>query len=567
MRRRTLAVCTIVALLAPGIFPISAASPGAALIKSDELKEWLTYVASDELEGRATFSAGLGLAAAYIERHLRAWGVKPGGDNGSYLQTVRVLGVKTASRSSITVRVGNQTRTFRDGDAVTFQRNAGSKRTFTVSRVEFVGYGLDVPALDHHDLRGKDVAGAVVVWLGANGPRGFDRQANRSLMTYRNVHVTEDLRASGIVGPRTPAGANTNRPAAGASAAEPQARNLGSAAARPAPDFTTSRRLDVSRAPAIQAGDDFYRFLFAAAPVQYDALKRLADNQEPLPAFALQDVTMTFNVDHDYEVVRTQLTQNVIGIVEGSDPELKSSYVAFGAHYDHVGYSDAPLRPDGTRPPPPNGRAGTSADDIVWNGADDDGSGTVGLMSLARAFAQGPRPKRSLLFIWHAGEELGTWGSLYFTDHPTVPLDRLVAQLNIDMIGRNRNDDAKDANTVYLVGSDRISSELHRINEEANRSLAVPMALDYRMNDSSDPEQMYYRSDHFSYASKGIPVIFFTTGLHLDYHTSGDEVSKILFDKMTRIVQLVYETGERLANLEHAPERDFQGPRAVKGTE
>jgi Zn-dependent M28 family amino/carboxypeptidase len=258
-----------------------------------------------------------------------------------------------------------------------------------------------------------------------------------------------------------------------------------------------------------------------------------------------------------------------VGIVEGSDPQLRSSYVAYGAHYDHVGYSETPLDSNGRRPAPPLGRVGTSPDDVVWNGADDDGSGTVALLSLAHAFAQGPRPKRSMLFVWHAGEEMGTYGSLYFADHPTVPVDRIVAQLNIDMVGRNRNDDPNELNTVYLVGSDRISSELHEISREANAGLPRPMTLNYDMNDPSDPEQIYYRSDHYSYAAKGIPIIFFTTGLHADYHTSGDEVSKILFDKLTRVVELVYETGVRLADLDHVPARDNKGPRTMniaKGT-
>lgn len=188
------------------------------------------------------------------------------------------------------------------------------------------------------------------------------------------------------------------------------------------------------------------------------------------------------------------------------------------------------------------------------------------MMALARAFAAAPRPRRSLLFVWHAGEELGTFGSRYFVDYPTVPVDRIVAQLNIDMVGRNRDDRKSEQHTVYLVGSDRISSELHDISRAANRSLASPMRLDYAMNDPSDPEQIYYRSDHYSYAVKGIPVIFFTTGLHPDYHANSDEASKIEFDKLTRVATLVYETGLRLADLDHAPLRDNKGPRAGKGT-
>jgi Zn-dependent M28 family amino/carboxypeptidase len=252
-------------------------------------------------------------------------------------------------------------------------------------------------------------------------------------------------------------------------------------------------------------------------------------------------------------------------MVEGSDPQLKSSYVLFGAHYDHVGYAQSELT-DGRRPAAPGRVTAGAAEDRIWNGADDDGSGTVALMALARAYQEGSHPKRSLIFVWHAGEERGLLGSRYFADHPSVPIDRIVAQLNIDMIGRNRDDQTSEANSVYLVGSDRISSELHQISRDANHSLKPPLKLDYEMNDPADPEQVYYRSDHYSYAAKGIPIIFFTTGLHPDYHANTDDVSKIEFPKMTRVVQLVYETGWRVANLEHAPLRDFKGPRAGKGT-
>jgi Zn-dependent M28 family amino/carboxypeptidase len=158
------------------------------------------------------------------------------------------------------------------------------------------------------------------------------------------------------------------------------------------------------------------------------------------------------------------------------------------------------------------------------------------------------------------------WGSRYFTDHPPVPLEKIVAHLNMDMIGRNRDNKRSEANTVYLVGSDRISSELHELNRAANQSLDQPLKLDYEMNDPADLEQMYYRSDHYSYAAKGIPVIFFTTGLHPDYHANTDEVDKIEFAKLARIAQLVYETGSRLASQDHAPARDYRGARAGRGT-
>ena len=186
-------------------------------------------------------------------------------------------------------------------------------------------------------------------------------------------------------------------------------------------------------------------------------------------------------------------------------------------------------------------------------------------MAIAKAFATGQKPKRSLVFVWHAGEEAGLYGSRYMADYPVVPLDHVAAQLNIDMIGRNECDDPAKANTLFLVGSDRISTELHNINEDANASLSMPLTLDYDLNDIADTESLYTRSDHYSYASKGIPIIFFTTGLHKDYHYVTDEVDKIIFPKMTRIAQLVYTTANRLANLDHFPARDNKGPRMGRG--
>src|SRR5262249_8057173 len=153
--------------------------------------------------------------------------------------------------------------------------------------------------------------------------------------------------------------------------------------------------------------------------------KAKAQQQDELPKFDLKGVTLTFELDADYQVVNTRYTRNVVGIVEGTDPRLKDTYVAFGAHYDHTGYAQGIL---------PNGQT-----DRINNGADDDGSGTAALINLARVFSRGPKTKRSELFVWHTGEEFGLYGSEYFADHPTVPLDHIVAQLNVDMIGRNHN--------------------------------------------------------------------------------------------------------------------------------
>jgi hypothetical protein len=560
--RLSLVVTVILAVLA-GAPVYSAPDRAASPIATADLREWLTYIASDDLQGRAVFGAGLGLAAAYIGDHLRAWGVTPAGDSGSYLQTVRVLGVKATSHSAVVVQVGNETRTFEDNGDILFPRNAGGKRQVVIDRVVFTGYGLDLPAEHHRDVADAGVEGAAVVWLGGDGPKEVDSQKYRLILQQRNRHAVEEGRASASIGPESGAGR-------GGRGANGQSANSGTngRGGIPTPDFTTVERLDKPLPPTVRAKDAFFEFLFSRAPAHYDELKRKAAAREPLPSFRLDQVKLTFKVDVDYEIVRTQLTHNVVALVEGTDPELNQTYVAFGAHYDHVGYAEGEVTGEnGDRRSRAPGRISPGAvSDRIWNGADDDGSGTVGLMAIARAFATGPRPKRSLLFVWHTGEEVGRYGSLYFADHPTVPIDRVVAQLNIDMVGRNRDDKSSEANTVYLVGSDRISSELDRVTRAANDALPTPLTLDYEFNDPSDGESLYTRSDHYSYASKDIPVIFFTTGLHPDYHANTDEVTKIEFDKLARVVQFVHDAGARLANLDHAPVRDHQGARAGRAS-
>jgi Zn-dependent M28 family amino/carboxypeptidase len=546
---RFVAACMLAAALASGLSAQSASTAGINSIQPDALREWLTYIASDELQGRGTYTEGLGLAAGYIADHLRTWGVKPAGDNGTFFQTVKVHGVRTTSRSSVTVQVNGQTRTFSDGQGVVFPKNMGGSQTVTAAQVEFVGYGLSFPAANHNDYASVDPKGKVIVWLGAQGPKTIGQESRRLLFARNRVAVEKGAIAT--IGPIVPQafGRGGPQPASAGGGGRGNVADDG--------DFTTVQRYDRKVAPAVSAQDEFFEFLFTGSPVTYAELKSKSAKQEPLPPFTLKGVTLTFVVDADYTITRTRLTRNVVGIVEGSDPRLKSTYVGFGAHYDHTGYRDsAPLARQGQTPP-------ADPNDRINNGADDDGSGTVALMALARAFATGPKPRRSLLFIWHAGEESGLLGSRYNADFPVVPLDSLVALLNIDMIGRNRDNKESESNTVYVVGSDRISTELHNLNEDANASLAKPLRLDYEMNDPADPESIYTRSDHYSYAAKGIPIIFYYTGPHPDYHRPSDSVEKILFEKMARITQLVYATAQRVANLDHAPARDNKGPRVI----
>ncbi len=566
----------MVSVFLVALFSIAPAAQQAATkgginsIQPEPLKEWLTYIASDELQGRATYSEGLGLAAGYISSHLAQWGVKPAGDNGTYLQVVKVLNIRTTSRATVTVDVNGQTRTFKDGEGITFPRNMGGKQTITGDQVQFVGYGLTLPSGGHNDYANVDPKGKVVVWLGASGPKTSESGLFRLLNANARNRAAIDKGAIASIGPYSAGGGGRGRggaaPAAEGTPATPP--STGAAPATPGAgrgrggivddgDFSSVQRLDNKVPPAVSAQDEFLEFLFSASEIKYADLKQRAADQQPLPPFALKGVKITFNVDADYTPVRTRLTHNVVGIVEGSDPKLKDSYVVYGAHYDHTGYREGVVAGRGGQPP-------ANPEDRINNGADDDGSGTVAIMSIARAFAQGPKPKRSILFVWHAGEESGLLGSRYNADFPVVPIEKMAAQINMDMVGRNRNNDPAQSNTVFVVGSDRISTELHNINEDANGSLPKPLTLDYEMNDPADTESIYTRSDHYSYAAKGIPIIFFFTGLHPDYHMASDSVEKILFDKIQRVAQLAYETGRRVANLDHLPVRDNKGPRVGK---
>ena len=576
MRARRLLVSPILAVVMC-VFAFMAAGLGAQKgapargglpsITPAELTEWLSYIASDQLEGRQVYTEGLGLAAAYIADRLVEWGIKPGGDTGTYFQSVKVLGVRTTSRASVTVDVNGQTRTFKDGEGITFPRNMGGKQTIAGDQIQFVGYGLQIPAAGIDDYAAIDIVpkGKVVIYLG-QGPKTLPPGSNRLLGARARNAVEKGALA--VIGP--PGGGfgggrgGRGQGAAGAAgapgaAAQPAAGGRGGFNAQPDNgDFTTVQRYDRPVVPTLTAQDGFFEFLFSGSDVKYAELKDKASKQEPLPPILLKGVKLTVDVDADYAVVRTRLTRNVVGIIPGTDPKLKDTYVAFGAHYDHVGYAEGSTAGRG-------GQTAADPNDRISNGADDDGSGTVAVMAIAKAFALGPKPKRSLLFVWHAGEEAGLLGSRYNADYPVVPNEKIVAQLNIDMIGRNRNDKPEEANTVYIVGSDRISTELHNLNEDANARLPKPMTLDYEMNDPADPESIYTRSDHYSYALKGIPIIFYTTGLHKDYHRATDSVEKIEFQKLALIAQLVYSTGVRVANLDHAPVRDNKGPRKGKG--
>jgi len=218
---------------------------------------------------------------------------------------------------------------------------------------------------------------------------------------------------------------------------------------------------------------------------------------------------------------------NVIGYIEGTD--LKDEVIVVSGHYDHLGKEDT----------------------IVYNGADDNGSGTVALIEIAQALAQakkkGDGPRRSVMIVAFSGEEKGLLGSKAYASDPVIPFERTVADLNIDMIGRIDDKHISDSNYIYIIGSDFLSTELHNINEAAARNYSN-LKLDYTYNSTTDPNRYYYRSDHYNFAKNGVPSIFYFSGTHADYHTPEDEIEKIDFPLLTERAQLVFHTLWILAN-------------------
>ena len=237
---------------------------------------------------------------------------------------------------------------------------------------------------------------------------------------------------------------------------------------------------------------------------------------------------------------QTRMLQStdVLGFLEGTD--LRDQLLILSAHYDHLGKMDS----------------------IIYYGADDDGSGTVSLLELAAAFskakADGKGPRRSILFLANSGEEKGLWGSEYYTDHPVYPLDKTTANLNIDMIGRKdplrKKGDSN--NYVYIVGDDKLSSDLNKINVEANKKY-TGLELDYKFNDPKDPLRIYYRSDHYNFARKGVPIIFYFDGINPDYHKPSDTPDKINYDLMVKRARLIFYTAWEMANRNEMLKRDF----------
>ncbi len=522
----------------------------AERITAEGMREILYFIASDEMAGRNTPSPGLDRTAQYIADRLKKLKVKPAGDKGSYFQRITLTRTEV-DREQSSAQLGE--RTFRLGaDFLPAGRASGEADAPLV----YAGHGWVIGPKNVDAYAGLDVRDKIVVVSGDGvaPPAGMSVAGVpggqwESPISYAQKHGARAL----VLVPRNFerrwrfGAASISRPVF----TVPKLENMASDddADEPAepPQGVVSIIPSREMLDALFAGEplDGGAVLAAAtAPAGAEAPKGFALNPSKRLRLALK------------LSVTDASTQNVVGVLEGKDSKLKKEYVALGAHYDHVGESAA----TGCRP---------VGGDTICNGADDDGSGTTGLLAMAEAFARGPRPRRSILFVWHAGEEKGLWGSEYFTRYPTVPLAQVVAQLNIDMIGRSKREgDTNPANRmltgpdeIYVIGSRMMSTQLAELNEAVNRGY-LNLKYNYHYDEPNDPERLFYRSDHYNYAKRGVPIIFYFDGVHEDYHRPTDSPDKIDYQKMQNIARTVFVLASELANAPARPVVDKQIPAA-----
>jgi hypothetical protein len=513
--------------LASAAVPASPPSRGNAdFITAAQLRDYLSFIAADELEGRDTPSRGLNIAAKFIATHLSRWGLKPVGDDGTFFQRLELR--HTTIDPALTSAEINDER-FSFGEDFLAQPNAGTASGTMV----YVGQCWMVKAKNLMPADSVDLKDKLLV-THSGLPKGvsyYDLTGKKGDAWDSPTGYAQKRGAKGVI--MIPSFQNLAT----------WEQNRQKAVAQGEISVEQFQITEGSPLPVITASPRMLAALFQGEQQNATTIFNRGAAGEPLEPFDLSaNKKVSFTVAVKSEPATTQ---NVVAVLEGGDRALKNEYVAIGAHYDHVGVGKA------------------VAGDSIYNGADDDGSGTVAVLAMAEAFASGQRPKRSILLVWHTGEEQGLWGSKYITAHPVIPLNQIIAQLNIDMIGRSQqesnshadNEELSGPNEIYVIGSTMMSTELGVLSEKVNKSY-LNLDFNYKYDDLKDPNQFFYRSDHFNYAQKGVPIIFYFDGLHQDYHQPSDSVEKIDFQKMEKVTRTIYATAWELANLAKRPAVD-----------
>jgi Peptidase family M28/PA domain len=523
---------------------------GFATIQAATLRTDLTYIASDKLQGRMSLEPGDEAAIDWIAAEFQKAGLKPAASaNGkpSFKQSFELIEYRPdRANSSITLNRNGQSTVYHAPEAF----GAYKKAVDLAAPVIFAGYGISAPELGYDDYKSIDAKGKIVLVFDhepqEDDPHSiFNGTGNTRYATTRVKLM--NAQAHGAVALVVVAEPNRHH----LTNAE-RAAKIGGSVTRAIPLPAQAIADDEVHIPSALVSDPVAAALLANAGETPSALQSAIDKDLTPQSRPLPETALTLHLRNASE--RTGITSNVAALLEGSDPNLKAETVMITAHHDHDGSSPCPAGQDGTDQDGKTTPAGASCIQI-WHGADDNGSGTVGVVNLARAFAANPaRPKRSILFVVFASEERGLLGAYWMAAHPLRPLDTTRAQINFDMIGRDEMASpqtdglitipADTSNRLNLIGA-LYSPDYNRVVQEENKSIGLD--LDDRF-DHESALNVFFRSDQFPFVLKNIPAFWFFTGFHPDYHHITDTVEKIDFAKMTKILELAYLTAWRFAS-------------------
>lgn len=477
------------------------ANAAGSITPADYIRR-LGIIAHDSMAGRDTPSRGLDLTAAWVAREFERFGLAPGGDGESFIQRypLRELRLDVA-QSGISLDGGTMWRAVQD-----------VVKLFGPTELELESDRVVVVS-GQDELRREDLEQAVVFVVTPTDGDGRITSAGQRLLlgAFRQ-------NAAAVIGIADVADSVWARY---------ERRTTRATIARPEPSGRAGRAILIVRDATVSDALARHGFDLAAARATSPGAAQVLDIPITITLRPLESEGLS--------------APNTVGILEGGDPQLKNEYVVFSAHMDHVGTSSG-------------GRCQAAGADTICNGADDDASGTVGIVQLARAFTLlNPRPRRSIIFLTVSGEERGLWGSAYFATHPPVPVDQMVANVNADMIGRNWTD------TVVVIGKEHsdLGATLNRVNA------AHPELNMTAIDDIWPNERFYFRSDHYNFARRGVPVLFFFNGTHPQYHRPTDHVELIDEEKASRIVKLVFYLGLEIANAAERPKWNPESYRQI----
>lgn len=467
----------------------------------------LYFLASDELEGREAASPGERIAGQFIASQLKQYGVKPFGDDGTYFQSFELQKSEVLPSSNITFFKNNQEQELiLEKDFIPYRGGDVLEKT----KLIYVGYGISDSSIEYDDYKDLDVSGKIVVCMYGTPVKKGDPEFYKELAKFagsaKKADIAAEKGAKGVLVLQSNRWAKIWQRLAG--------YTKGPAIRKKTVD---NKRITAAWIDTLAAKN-----LFSIPNISYSDLRDTL-NSGYVKNGTVLNTKASIQIEQRIENV---IAKNVVGIIEGNDPALNNEIVSVGAHYDHEGIK--------------NGE--------VYNGADDNASGTVTILESARQISTLKTNNRPVVFVFFTAEEKGLLGAEYFVNNSEY-IDNIVVNINMDMVGRESED------TMYVVGSGKISSELYNIVEQANKE-TTKFHFDYTYDDEGHPERIYYRSDHWKFAEKGIPIVFLTDMHKTDYHKPTDDPEKINFIKLEKTAQLTTHIALKVANLDHKLTRD-----------